>query len=212
MTRSLRLLFLVLVLAGALPCTTAPVPPGVSTDSPPEGFTNLFNGHDLTGWKDDGSGHWGAENGLLVYDGGGWQPHPDTVWERNLQTEKEYGNFILLIDWKIEKWNFSMAASAHTGWPTTDLLLTDDGLVVPGPRNAQRHGTFGSLDVRLSRRFDVRRGSLLAFVEISNVLNRQNECCLDWDFVDDPQGDDALERGLDYWMPILPAIGVLWEF
>ena len=103
MTRSLRLLFLVLVLAGALRCTTTPVPSGASTDSPPEGFTNLFNGHDLTGWKDDGSGHWGAENGLLVYDGGGWQPHPDTVWERNLQTEKEYGNFILLIDWKIEK-------------------------------------------------------------------------------------------------------------
>ena len=71
--------------------------------SPPDGFTNLFNGQDLTGWKDDGSGHWRAEDGMIVYDGGGWQPAPDTVFERNLRTEKDYGDFILLIDWKIEK-------------------------------------------------------------------------------------------------------------
>lgn len=116
------------------------------------------------------------------------------------------------MDWKHEKWNFSAAASLHSGWPTTDLTLTDDGFVVPGERNAIRHGMYASLDVRLSRRFDVRRGSLLAFVEISNVLNRRNECCLDWDLIEGPTGEDALERGLDYWMPLLPAIGVLWEF
>jgi len=116
------------------------------------------------------------------------------------------------IDWKNEKWNFSAAASVHSGWPTTDLQLTDDGTAIPGPRNAMQHGTYASLDVRLSRRFDVRRGSLLAFVEISNVLNRRNECCLDWDITEGPSGEDTLERGLDYWMPMLPAIGILWEF
>jgi hypothetical protein len=68
------------------------------------------------------------------------------------------------------------------------------------------------VDVRLSRKFDLRRGSLLAFVEISNVLNRKNECCLDWDIIEGPAGEDALEHGLDHWMSILPAIGVLWEF
>lgn len=116
------------------------------------------------------------------------------------------------IDWKNENWNFSAATSVHSGWPTTDLEMTDDGLVTPGPRNAMRHGIYASLDVRLSRRFDVRRGSLLAFVEISNLLNRRNECCLDWDIGENPAGEDILERGLDYWMPLLPAIGILWEF
>jgi len=88
---------LVIVLVGMPGCSA-------STNSPPEGFTQLFNGHDLSGWKeDDGSGHWRAENGLLIYDGGGWQPAPNTVFQRNLHTEKEYGDFILLIDWKIEK-------------------------------------------------------------------------------------------------------------
>ena len=106
-------------LLGTLACTgTAPI-------SPLAGFTNLFNGHDLTGWRYDGSGHWGAENNLLVYDGGGWQPYPDTVWERNLHTEKEYGDFILLIDWKIEKdGNSGIFLRAA---PETPNILVDKG-------------------------------------------------------------------------------------
>lgn len=118
--------------------------------------------------------------------------------------------------WRDEKWNFSVAASAHSGWPTTDLDLLDAGTdadgdpvfeAIPGPRNALRLPTFASVDARLSRTFDVRRGELLVFVEVSNVFNRRNVCCVDWDL-----DDDALEYSLDYWMPLLPAIGILWEF
>ncbi len=116
------------------------------------------------------------------------------------------------FDWKNDSWNFSAAASVHSGWPTTELSLTEDGIAVPGPRNASQHGTYASLDMRLSRRFDLRRGSLLAFVEVSNILNRRNECCLDWDLEENMAGEDILERDQDYWMPLLPAIGVLWEF
>jgi hypothetical protein len=38
------------------------------TKPPPQGFTSLFNGKDLTGWKDAGTG-WKVENGLIHYDG-----------------------------------------------------------------------------------------------------------------------------------------------
>ena len=97
--------------------------------------------------------------------------------------------------------------------PATDLILTDDGTV-------HRCATKRACAMALSQawisasagKFDLRRGSLLAFVEISNVLDRNNECCLDWDIIDGPAGDEVLERGLDYWMPMLPAIGILWEF
>jgi outer membrane receptor protein involved in Fe transport len=116
------------------------------------------------------------------------------------------------FEWNKEHWNFSAAASVHSGWPTTGLTLDDDGFVVPEARNAERHGTYASLDFRVSRRFDVKRGSLLAFLEVSNALNRKNECCLDWDIIENNAGDDALERGKDFWMPRLPAIGILWEF
>jgi len=118
--------------------------------------------------------------------------------------------------WQGEQWNFSAAASVHSGWPWTDLYLEEIGIgpddepiyeATPGPRNANRLPAFSSLDLRLSRRFKLRRGTLLAFFEVSNVLNRQNVCCIDWDI-----DDDGLEHSLDYWMPLLPAVGILWEF
>ena len=108
--------------------------------------------------------------------------------------------------WSDERWAFAAAASLHSGWPTTDLTLAD-GVAIPGPRNALQHGTFASLDLRLSRRWPLRKGSLLAFVEVSNATNRRNECCLDWDI-----DEGELELSRDYWMPLLPAIGILWEF
>jgi len=125
------------------------------------------------------------------------------------------------VAWDNEVWSFSAAASVHSGWPRTDLALVEDGVdedgepinvAVPGPRNELHHPTFASVDVRLSRRFKVRRGSLLAFIEISNLFNRRNVCCVDWDLGEDALGNDALEYSLDYWMPLLPAVGVLWEF
>ena len=66
----------------------------------PDGFTNLFNGKDLTGWQVNKGGNlksWGAENGLLFVKGGGGG------W---LMTEKEYGDFELRVEYKIpEKGN-----------------------------------------------------------------------------------------------------------
>ena len=120
------------------------------------------------------------------------------------------------LSWSDEKWDFSAAASIHTGWPTTDLALFEIGVdeegepiyeAVPGPRNAERLPSFAALDMRLSRRFDTARGSLLAFIEVTNALNRRNVCCIDWDIE-----DNDLESSDDYWMPLLPAIGILWEF
>ncbi|MCX5770709.1 MAG: DUF1080 domain-containing protein [Candidatus Hydrogenedentes bacterium] len=82
----------------------------------PEGFTPLFNGKDLTGWKglvgnpetrakmspeqlaaeqakaDEAMrAHWKAEDGIIVFDGKG----------DSLCTAKDYANFELLVDWKI---------------------------------------------------------------------------------------------------------------
>jgi hypothetical protein len=82
----------------------------------PKGFVALFNGEDLTGWKglvadpparakmspeqlaagqvkadERMREHWKAENGELVFDGKG----------DNLCTKKDYGDFEMLVDWKI---------------------------------------------------------------------------------------------------------------
>lgn len=89
---------------------------GAAAETPPPGFEALFNGKDLTGWwgadtenprdymslppsefqkKHDASladirQHWRAENGELVNDGKGLY----------LTSDKFYGNFELLVDYK----------------------------------------------------------------------------------------------------------------
>jgi hypothetical protein len=84
-------------------------------------------------------------------------------------------------------------------------------IAVPS-RNRLRYDTFVSVDVRLSRRFRLSRGSLLAFVEVSNALDRRNPCCLDWDLTEDSAGNAILENDVRNWLPLIPAAGILWEF
>jgi hypothetical protein len=61
-------------------------------DKVPEGFTSIFNGTDLTGWKATGKiQQWDAEPGLIVCKGGGGG------W---LLTEKEYGNFEIRCEFR----------------------------------------------------------------------------------------------------------------
>ncbi|MBN9121893.1 MAG: DUF1080 domain-containing protein [Planctomycetes bacterium] len=62
---------------------------------PPEGFTNLFDGKSLEGWKPTGKADvWAAENGLIVCKGGGGG---------YLLTEKEYGDFEFRCEYRWEK-------------------------------------------------------------------------------------------------------------
>jgi len=61
---------------------------------PPPGFMSLFNGQDLSNWKNAEPG-WKVENGLIHYDG--------TKGAKNLATSKNYKDFELWVDWKITK-------------------------------------------------------------------------------------------------------------
>src|SRR4051794_955346 len=62
----------------------------------PKGFTALFNGKDMTGWKRHGGKKdtWGVEKGILFVNkgGGGW-----------LMTEKQYSDFELRLEFKVPK-------------------------------------------------------------------------------------------------------------
>lgn len=79
----------------ALALALAPIGPddAQAPNTPPPGFTALFNGKDLTGWDDSGKakGHWTVRDGVLHYDGRG----------DSLKTAKDYGDFELYVDWKI---------------------------------------------------------------------------------------------------------------
>jgi len=73
-------------------------PPQEVTAALDQGFQSLYNGLDLSGWKqvEGNKGHWEASDWVLKYDGKSSAEGEDT----HLWTEKEYGDFILMVDWR----------------------------------------------------------------------------------------------------------------
>ena len=55
-----------------------------------EGFTRLFNGKDLTGWKipEGDNGHWSVIDEVIDYDA-----RSEAKGDKNLWTEKKYKDF-----------------------------------------------------------------------------------------------------------------------
>lgn len=97
-------------------CGSALAQDSTAPNTPPPGFIALFNGKDLSGWKglvkdppararmkadelatEQATAdarmreHWSVADGVLTFDGKG----------DNLCTAKDYGDFELLVDWKI---------------------------------------------------------------------------------------------------------------
>ncbi len=66
----------------------------------PEGFTSLFNGKDLTGWKvpKGDNGHWKVVDGVIDYDA-----KSEAKGDRSLWTDRAFRDFVLRIDWRLKK-------------------------------------------------------------------------------------------------------------
>jgi outer membrane receptor protein involved in Fe transport len=125
------------------------------------------------------------------------------------------------LAWRSGPWEIGLALSVHSGWPTTAMSYlavpgehADDTiyLPVPGPRNAEQLGTFAQIDFRVSREFSTSRGRLSAFFEVTNATNRNNPCCIDYDIDENPAGEIFLDSSVDHWLPLIPAVGLLWTF
>jgi hypothetical protein len=74
----------------------ASLAPGADSD----GFTPLFNGKDFTGWtvpEGDG-GHWKVVEGVIDYDA-----QSEAKGDKSLWTEREYGDFVLKLDWRLKE-------------------------------------------------------------------------------------------------------------
>jgi hypothetical protein len=129
---------------------------GPKDNSPPPGFTALFNGKDLTNWKGlitikdraklskeeaavkqeaadkKAFAHWKVENGVITFDG--------AKGIGNLQTAKNYGNFELFVDWKIEKNGDS--GIYLRGQPQVQIWDSDNS---PGARGEDKSSGSGGL-------------------------------------------------------------------
>lgn len=63
-------------------------------------FESLFNGRDLSGWvvPQGDNGHWKVVDGAIDYDA-----ESEALKDKNLWTEREFGNFTLRVDWRIKE-------------------------------------------------------------------------------------------------------------
>lgn len=117
MSRAIRFSIGLLAVA-ALATSLQPRTVRADEPKPPHGFTPLFNGKNLEGWQGHidmkerattkkekldmlleqrtktAQEHWTVKDGIIHCDGKGGV---------SLQTVKDYGNFELMVDWKIEK-------------------------------------------------------------------------------------------------------------
>jgi hypothetical protein len=66
---------------------------------PPAGFVSLFNGKDFTGWSVPvgDNGHWRVLDGVIDYDA-----ESEASGDKSLWSDKEYGDFVLQVDWRIK--------------------------------------------------------------------------------------------------------------
>jgi hypothetical protein len=65
------------------------------------GFASLFNGKDLSGWKvpPGDNGHWKIVDGAIDIDA----ESESKAEDKSLWTEREFGDFVLRVDWRIKE-------------------------------------------------------------------------------------------------------------
>ncbi len=115
-------------------------------------------------------------------------------------------------EWLRDSWTITASAVLRSGWPITTLLLVNDELV-SGPFNAERLADFTSVNVRANRRVQTANGEFDWYIEISNLLDRANYCCLDYSYEPAGGGQPAtLTSSRDDLLGIVPNIGLRWQF
>jgi hypothetical protein len=114
-------------------------------------------------------------------------------------------------------WQINMAWQYHTGWPYTDVHLvrqpSGSGYVYYIQSDEQwgaRFEDYSRIDLRLNRYFNIAKGRLSVFVEVLNVLDRENVRGYDNSIQQSPQGY-YLEKEPETWFGRLPSAGITYE-
>jgi outer membrane receptor protein involved in Fe transport len=162
-----------------------------------------------------------ANQGLLWWASYAWSEVEDLVAGEYVKRSWDQTHTAKAgLNWNWGRWNFSTAGIVRTGWPRTELLtetlINPDGSqqlsAVPSQRNNSRYRAFQSLDARVSRTFNVSKGELTAFLEVTNLFNRGNPCCTRFSLQTDDNGETMILSKQGNWLPIVPSLGFVWRF
>jgi outer membrane cobalamin receptor len=115
------------------------------------------------------------------------------------------------LQWADGPWSVTMSNRFHSGWPLTPVAVTATGEVTLGARNSVRVENFNSFDLRINRRFGLPRGELDVFVEVTNLFNQSNACCLKLSSTRNSDGVLEFETERANWLGVVPSIGFVWK-
>jgi hypothetical protein len=105
--------------------------------------------------------------------------------------------------WKSSRAGLAAVTSWHRGWPRTPLTLDPLSLA---PRNTGRWRDFFSLDLRGSWTWALRGGDLSAVLDLTNLTDRDNECCLAL------RAEPQLVTDVDSWLPTVVNLGFTYRW
>jgi hypothetical protein len=80
---------------------------------------------------------------------------------------------------------------------------------VLGSAYTRRLSDYHRLDLRASRRWQLRSGALVFFADIQNLYDRENAAGFDYE-IDEEAG--TLDPNPEHWPGFLPSLGVTYEF
>jgi hypothetical protein len=117
-------------------------------------------------------------------------------------------------------WQVSVSWQYHTGWPFTDInyyltTLNDGSLIYSwtyGALRGMRAPAYHRLDLRATRTYRLKRGTLRAFVDIFNAYNQRNEIGWDDHSAAIVNGQLIVHKTPGRMLPLLPSAGLSWEF
>jgi len=124
------------------------------------------------------------------------------------------------MTWQLSDWILSVVARYHSGWPRTILvpvtMVDDDGTVIGvdsdlSQRNQSNYDDYSRVDVRLSRTFEFQKSTFQLYLEIFNVFDTENECCVAG-FELSPGSPFTASPNYDAFLPFFPSFGFVWTF
>lgn len=110
------------------------------------------------------------------------------------------------------RWSANLAWRFHSGWRITPVFFEEeDGELVPvaGRTNSDHLPDYHRLDLRLSRTWPIKAGSLTVFADVQNVYNRGNVAGYDLEIDEEAR---QLVAKPERWPGIFGSAGISLEF
>jgi len=115
-------------------------------------------------------------------------------------------------EWDRDQWTVTSSTTLRSGWPISGPMIVN-GVLTSTAYNQLRLADFTTFDIRTNHRAPTANGEFNWYIEITNLFDRANYCCLDYTFEPAAGGAPAgVEVSRDELLGIVPNIGMRWEF